>query len=328
MENKILKEELQRIQEIMGVNSLMEAAVPGIGRIAQAIITFADDAARAGRVIIGDTNEIYAALNTLKSSRGIVDQELAALARLAKASEELAQEILPMIRNVVKGIPNGTQALLDIDSIIARGVTAGKSETEIAAAVDAYIDASFASHSKGLKDLIKQEVRTKIPEVPRPPAPPNIPGTNNPIPTTPMTPAQIIKNLRASFAGNSRAQKLISKAEGDINNYVPQTREDAMEILKTNKNNIQTAILGTKDEGAWVKFKEMIWNNWGTKWTVGFFVTCFTTYIFAVIMDVLGIKVYTPLCNLFDGANILNLDCSVIKKWDVKVEKEEEGALN
>jgi hypothetical protein len=162
MKKQFLIEELNKIHRVMGLNPLLvEAAFPGLSNVVRFIESFIDNAASVGRVIRGDAAEINAATTLLKGSARIEDQ-LMALARLAKASDELAEEILPLIQNLILRLPGGDTALRYMDDFITNAAGQGISKSQVKTAIDGYIDNTFGSQPKGLKDMLKQKYSKKI----------------------------------------------------------------------------------------------------------------------------------------------------------------------
>lgn len=159
---KVLLEELNRIQEIMGVKPIiLEATFPGLNGIIQTIRRVTTAAAQSGRVFAGDATEISSALNLLNRATNLVD-EFEALAKLCKASPELEQTITPMLINTIKQMSGGQSALDNIDNLITQYAAQGVDVIRTESAVNTLIDRSFSSFPKGAKDILKQEMNNKI----------------------------------------------------------------------------------------------------------------------------------------------------------------------
>jgi hypothetical protein len=108
----------------------------------------------------------------------------------------------------------------------------------------------------------------------------------------------VIKKLRASFAGNSKAIKYLEKAKDDINSFIPTNQRDAEEIVRKNEALID-AYLAKKGLGGEFKemFKKTLVNNWATKGAVVFFILLGLSYVFMIIMKLTGFNGLTPLKN-------------------------------
>ena len=159
---KVLLEELNRIQEIMGVKPIiLEATFPGLNGITQTIKRLTTAAAQSGRVFAGDATEISSALNLLNRATNLVD-EFEALAKLCKASPELEQTITPMLVNTIKQMSGGQSVLDGIDNLITQYAAQGVDVIRTESAVNTLIDRSFSPFPKGAKDILKQEMTKKI----------------------------------------------------------------------------------------------------------------------------------------------------------------------
>jgi hypothetical protein len=115
----------------------------------------------------------------------------------------------------------------------------------------------------------------------------------------------VIKKLRSSFAGNSKAQKYIDKAKDDINQFIPTNEKQAEDIVRKNEVLID-AYLAKKGLGEefWEMFKKTLVNNWATKGAVIFFILLGVTFVFMVIMRLTGFTGLTPLRNVAIGLGI------------------------
>ncbi len=159
---KVLLEELNRIQEIMGVKPIiLEATFPGLNGITQTIRRLTTAAAQSGRVFAGDATEISSALNLLNRATNLVD-EFEALAKLCKFSPELEQTITPMLINTIKQMSGGQSVLDGIDNLITQYAAQGVDIIRTESAVNTLIDGSFSTFPKGAKDILKQEMTKKI----------------------------------------------------------------------------------------------------------------------------------------------------------------------
>jgi hypothetical protein len=117
----------------------------------------------------------------------------------------------------------------------------------------------------------------------------------------------VIKKLRASFAGNSKAQKYIDKAKDDINQFIPTNEKQAEDIVRKNEALID-AYLAKKGFGEEFKemFKKQLINNWATKGAVMFFILLGLTYVFMIIMKLTGFNGLTPLKNVAIGLELVD----------------------
>jgi hypothetical protein len=115
----------------------------------------------------------------------------------------------------------------------------------------------------------------------------------------------VIKKLRASFAGNSKAMKYLEKAKDDINSFIPTNQIDAEEIVRKNEALID-AYLAKKGLGEEFKemFKKTLVNNWATKGAIIFFILLAVSFVFMVIMKLTGFTGLTPLRNVAIGLGI------------------------
>lgn len=291
---KVLKEELNRIHKLMGVKSLvLEATIPGLPGIIQTVKRVISTAANAGRTFAGDVAEIGSAINLLNRATNLTD-EAAALAKLVKASPDFESTITPMIIQAIKGMTSGAAALDNIDDFIARMSTQGTQKSQIISGVDTLIDNAFSGFPEGLKDILKLNYNKKINQRPLP-----TPSVNPFSPYFPlrnvMSGQEIVESLRAHFAANPKAIKLLDNLESNLQSYIPKSVEEAESILKSNKELIQSTILGTKDEKKWIWLTTQIKNNWATKYVSGFFIGVFILTVGSYLGNILGINALSPL---------------------------------
>jgi hypothetical protein len=115
----------------------------------------------------------------------------------------------------------------------------------------------------------------------------------------------VLKKLRASFAGNSKAMKYLDKAKDDINSFIPTSERAAEDIVRKNEALID-AYLAKKGLGEEFKemFKKTLVNNWATKGAVIFFILLAVSFVFMVIMKLTGFTGLTPLRNVAIGLGI------------------------
>jgi len=329
-----LTEKLNRIQEIMGVEPLVnEAAIPGLPGIIATVKRIASQAARAGRVFAGDAQEISDALVLLNRASGNSMDEFEALARLVKASPDFDNLITPSLVNLVNALPNGSTGLGYIDNFISNSVNQGLNPSQIISQVEVLVDGTFGGFPKGAKDILKQKFKKDI----------NtrgiqttsgtnwiIPGTNQSLPQVVMTPEEIVGRLRSMFAADPRAVKIISKAESQIKSFIPRNQKEALDILETNKQMIERLLWKTPDPKKWEWLKNTIKNNWATKIAMSFFVGLAVSSIFLGIMLLIGADISTPFCNLLRGFTKDRWTCKDFLEAfpELKSSDDEEGALN
>jgi hypothetical protein len=115
----------------------------------------------------------------------------------------------------------------------------------------------------------------------------------------------VIKKLRATFAGNSKAIKYLERAKDDINSFIPTSKRDAEDIIRKNEELIDAYLLkkGLKEEFLEM-FKKTLVNNWVTKGALIFFILLAVSFVFMVIMKLTGFTGLTPLRNVAIGLGI------------------------
>lgn len=115
----------------------------------------------------------------------------------------------------------------------------------------------------------------------------------------------VIKKLRATFAGNSKALKYLDKAKDDINSFIPNSQKDAEDIIRKNEEFIDAYLAkkGLKEE-FWDMFKKTLINNWATKGALIFFILLGVSFVFMISMKLTGFTGLTPLRNVAIGLNL------------------------
>jgi len=308
MKKQILIEELNKIHKVMGLNPIIvEAAFPGLGRIITFVENIISDAARVGRALSGDQREIATAFNLLKTASNI-DGQLTALARLSRASKELSDEILPMIRNVVKQINGGEDVLKYMDEFVATNTgTLGNAQTE--RAIHDYIDQVFRSQPQGLKNLLKDEYTAKINSRVAQSLSSGYLNSKNIFNTlsrteAPFTIDDILNKLRQHFSTNPQALAKINDNESLIRSYVPRTKEEGLKIVEDQKDQILKALdadkLSQSEKNKVINnIKDDIKKNPAYKIGKTFYIGIALLGIMEVVNEKLGITGITPLCQLF-----------------------------
>lgn len=310
---KILKEELNRINELMGTKKLVMEASNPIPALSAYVKTFLDDAARMGKVFRGDATEISAALASLKVATTVADQ-LSSIARLMKASDELFDVLIPSIVRTVKTMQGGDRFLDGLDDYVVRMRGQGYSDYMIMTEIEKSIDAALPSNVEGLKDILKMKYRKDLAKTGDLVVDylPVIPGTNTRLPSTPKSGPQIVKELRAIFAANPKAKKIIDQAEQTLKDFTPNSESDALRILENNKKQIETLLDIPGDPKKWDWLKGEVKSNWATKRVMGFFIALGVMSIFSVLMKVGGFNLFSPVCMFIDASFNGGLTCEKI----------------
>lgn len=310
----ILKEELNRINELMGTKKLVMEASNPIGALSAYVRTFLDDAARMGKVFRGDATEMRAALASLKTATTVADQ-LSSIARLMKASDELFDVLIPSIVRTVKTMQGGDRFLDGLDDYVVRMRGQGYSDYMIMAEIEKSIDAALPSNVQGLRDILKMKYRKDLAKTGDLIVDylPVIPGTSTRLPASTMSGKEIVERLRVAFATNPKAKKIIDQAEKDLANFIPKSESEALQILENNKKQIEKLLNISGDSKKWDWLTEEIKKNWATKWAMRFFISCGVAGIFWALMKVGGFNLLSPVCLVIDASfGELGLTCEKV----------------
>ena len=336
-----LNEELARINELMGTKIVNEGAVAS--PVKNFLLSLIDDAARVGRVFSGDANEIQNAVRALRNASTIEDQFLGA-ARLAFASDELDALITPYVVNMSKQMTGGSTMLKNIDDYIIAAKSRGMDDASILSNVNRSIDASFPY--QGQKDVLKGHYEKQLRGASTPNLGLTIPGTSLTLPTTNLTGAEIVSQLKASYAASPKALKIIKNIETNLSKYTPKSAREAEQILTDNKALIQKAILQTEDPTIWKKVYDYMKGHWATKVSLAFFASIAIFKVVEQINLAMGWTAITPICSMLDALNLESVSCDKLKERynkrhgggtegggteggnDFNIPKEDKGALD
>lgn len=121
-----------------------------------------------------------------------------------------------------------------------------------------------------------------------------------------VPPGYAVQKLKAKFAAQPRAAKLIANAEAEINKFIPQNMDEANQIVRDNEILINEMLKqrGLKEE-LWPEFKAALKKNWIAKGAMHFFIGLGISSLFMLLMKILGINGLTPLKLIADGLGLL-----------------------
>lgn len=120
-----------------------------------------------------------------------------------------------------------------------------------------------------------------------------------------IAPDYVVRNLTARYAGNAKAQKYLTGAKKDIEQFIPQSRQQAEDIVRKQEGLIDAYLekKGLREQFR-DEFKKQLVNNWATKGAILFFIVTGVSFVFLVVMEITGFTGLTPLRNVALGLGL------------------------
>jgi hypothetical protein len=125
-------------------------------------------------------------------------------------------------------------------------------------------------------------------------------GVVNPFDNDYARPGFIVGKIRALFAADPKAKKVIDAMESRLNNYIPKSKDDAAEIITENKETIKK-ILERKGiiRGRMMDISlKALFENPFSKISLGIFGALIITEILAAVLKATGKSGWSPLENM------------------------------
>lgn len=151
---KILLTEVDRINELMGNNKLLnEQWIPAL---VKSFSRFIDDATKKGWNIGKAIEPELEALAKAASD----EEAVKILSTISNKSKEFADKILPVVMNSLS--QNVKTQIENILNFAKKEMDSGKSMSEVSDIINKQVDNTIVTEFKGVKDLIKQQIKDDI----------------------------------------------------------------------------------------------------------------------------------------------------------------------